>query len=115
MPKQQYNFRFEPALIAQCEKLAAADNRSLTNWMETIMMDAIENSESESRHVWTSVEVCHGTKLTTEERDYLEYELAGRGMMTLDEATDALSQILRAAKLQFGWHAIPEDLAPAHA
>ena len=79
------------------------------------MMEAIETAEAQEKHIWTSVEVCHGTKLTSSERDYLESELRARGMMTLDQAADALNEILRAAKVEFNWHGIPEDLAPSRA
>jgi hypothetical protein len=45
MAKKQYNFRFEEKLIEQVQKLADKDNRTLTNFIETLLMKVVEDSK----------------------------------------------------------------------
>jgi predicted HicB family RNase H-like nuclease len=45
MAKKPYNFRFEEKLIEQVQKLADKDNRTLTNFIETLLMKVVEDSK----------------------------------------------------------------------
>lgn len=45
MAKSRKNFRFDEELIKQVEKLAKKENRSLTNFIETLMLKAVETSK----------------------------------------------------------------------
>jgi len=42
--KKPVTFRMDPALIERARRLADADNRSLTNYVETALRRAIERS-----------------------------------------------------------------------
>lgn len=49
MAKQLYSFRFDPALIREVEKLAKKENRNLTNFIETLLIQKVEESKKSKK------------------------------------------------------------------
>lgn len=44
MAKKQFNFRFEEKLMDQVQKLAEKDHRTLTNYIELVLMKHVEET-----------------------------------------------------------------------
>lgn len=49
MAKTLYSFRFDPQLIKEVEKLAKKENRNLTNFIETTLLQIVEESKKKSK------------------------------------------------------------------
>lgn len=49
--------RFDARLIKQAELLAKADNRSLNNWIETLMMWEVGHRKEELEYLATQMDV----------------------------------------------------------
>jgi hypothetical protein len=49
MAKKQYNFRFDEKLMEQIQKLADKDNRTATNYIETLLKKAVEEDKKKSK------------------------------------------------------------------
>lgn len=45
MAKQLYSFRFDPTLIKEIEKMAKKENRNLTNYIETLLIQKVEENK----------------------------------------------------------------------
>jgi hypothetical protein len=48
MAKEQFNFRLDKDLMKQVKKLADEQNRSVTNYIETLLIQAIDTSKSQT-------------------------------------------------------------------
>lgn len=49
MAKRQFNFRFDEDLIKLVQKLADKDNRSLTNYIETVLSQKVEEEKAKKK------------------------------------------------------------------
>lgn len=49
MAKTLYSFRFSPELIKEVEKLAKAENRNLTNFIETVLIKVVEENKKKKK------------------------------------------------------------------
>lgn len=49
MAKEQFNFRLDKDLMKQVKKLADEQNRSVTNYIETVLMKAVEEAKKSKK------------------------------------------------------------------